>query len=370
MSTQAPPEDLLSQVPLDRLPDLPPNSVEPEVVLRRAMNTEKRLAKLHRDLATERAKSAQLQMDVDLLLRQSEVLETLDETHQGMYDTFSPKERYSGGPATAIFVNTDWHTEEKVDPSTINGLNEFNLEVAAKRIERCTERFLAILDASRSMSKIDHLVLAYLGDHITGQLHEDQSEDNYLSPTEALIFVRDQMHSQIDTIKKHAKVSQIDIYATPGNHGRTTKKPRAATYHKQSYEWLLYKWMERDYSDDPKIHWHVCNSYFNMANIQGKKVRFHHGDEITYRGGENGLAVPVVKSIRRWNESVTADLDIMGHWHQFIWQPRFVVSNCLIGYSAYAQRRVKAPYTEPSQTFIVIDRARAGAVDAKEVFCD
>lgn len=370
MDSNAPQEDMLSDVPLSRLPEMPPDSVAPELLVRRALNAERRASKFYRELATERAQKKQLERDLETLASQADVLDALDQSQPDAYETYEVRKGYSGGSATAMLVLTDWHSEERVDPSTINGLNEYSPEIAAKRVERCVERFLVLLDSVRSISKIEHVVIPVLGDLITGYIHEELVEENHLSPTEALIFVRDQLHSAVDTIAKEAGVDHIDIYTAAGNHGRTTSKRRIANSHKNSYEWLLYQWMAKDYQSDPKVDWHISNGYFNMAEIQGKRVRFHHGDGISYQGGVNGIGVPVMKSIWKWDGSVPADLDVFGHWHQFLFQPKFISCNCLIGYNAYAQKVVKAPYSNPSQTFVVIDKKRPGAVDVREVFCD
>lgn len=364
------PAEALRDIPLDRLPEMPANSIEAEVLLRRAMNAEQSVAKVKRELIVERSQRKQLQQDVELLLRQSEVMSTLADTAPEMYESFAPPEEHvSGGEAAALLVLTDWHFEEKVDPSTLNDLNEFNPDIARTRLKTVVERFLTLLDSTRSMSNVKQLVFAVLGDLITGHLHDDQKESNFMFPTEALLEVRDALHSTIDAIVKESGIKEVDVYTSFGNHGRNTQKPRVSTSHLTSYEWLLYKWMARDYAKTG-VRWHVSNAYFNMANICGKRIRFHHGDAIKYQGGIGGITVPVIKAIRNWDDGLDADLDVFGHWHQFLRHPKFVACNCLIGYSAYAQKIVKAPYSLPSQTYLVIDRERPGAVDVREVFCD
>lgn len=368
------PAEVLQEVSLSKLPSLPPNSVEPELILQRLKAAEQRVSRLKRDFLVEQSQRKQLEEEVELLAAQSAILSTLDETRPEEYPRYSQpiEEIYSGASATAILVLTDWHCEERVDPGTINGLNEYNLEIASQRVKCCVERFLALLDSVRSLSKVRRVAIAILGDMITGHLHDDQKESNYLSPTEALMFARDHLHSAIDTIARESNVEGVDIYTSWGNHSRTVIKPRAATSHKHSYEWMLYKWMAKDYLSDSKVQWHVSDSYFNLARIEGKRIRFHHGDEIRYGGGVGGITVPIVKAIQKWDETqeLRADLDVFGHWHQFLRHPKFVVSNCLIGYNAYAMRRVKAAYSPPSQTFLVIDKNRPGAVDVREIYCD
>jgi len=368
------PAELLAQVPLTQLPNLPPDSIESEIskkqAIERAMSAERDKAKLYRDLVTERTLRKHLQEEIELMVEQTEVLRMLQDTAKDVYDAYPLKDIYSGGSATAMLVLTDWHCEEHVDPETINGLNEFNLEIAAERIRNCTQRFLGLLESVRSISNIRRVAIPILGDMITGHLHDDQKESNLLSPTEALIFARDHLHSVIDTISTEAGIDGVDIYTCIGNHGRTTDRPRVATAYKQSYEWLLYQWMAKDYENNPKVNWHVNNSYFNVAMIEGKHIRFHHGDELRYQGGVGGITIPVLKAIQSWGNNPPSDLDVFGHWHQFLRHPKFVACNCLIGYNAYAQRRVKASFSLPSQTFIVIDRNRPGAVDVREIFCD
>lgn len=363
-------EESLKDVPLDKLAEMPPNTVEPEIAIRRALESDAKVSKLKRELLLERSQRRQLQQDVELLLAQSEVMDALTTTVPESYATYAPpEEAYSGGDAAAIFVLTDWHYEEQVDPSTVNNLNAFSPEIAKKRLECVTQRFLTLLDSVRSLSNIKQIVIPVLGDLITGHLHDDQKESNHMFPTEALLEVRDQLHAVIDTVAKESGIQEIDIYTSNGNHGRTVPKPRVSTAYKTSYEWLLYRWMEKDYRNS-HIRWHVSNSYFNMAHVCGKTLRFHHGDSIKYNGGVGGITIPVLKAIRNWDDGLKSDLDFFGHWHQFMWHPKFVACNCLIGYSAYAQMRVKAPFSLPSQTFAVIDRDRPGAVDVREIYCD
>lgn len=363
-------EESLKDIPLDKLAEMPPNTIEPEIAIRRAIESDQKLSKLKRELLIERSQRRQLQQDVELLLAQSEVMDVLSTTVPDAYETYAPpEESYSGGDAAALFVLTDWHFEEKVDPATVNGLNSYSPDIAAKRLRAATERFLVLLDSVRSLSNIQQVVIPVLGDLITGHLHDDQSESNYMFPTEALIEVRDRLHEVIDTVAKESGIKEVDVYTCQGNHSRTTAKPRVSTYYQTSYEWLLYKFMEKDYAKS-HIRWHVSNSYFNIANIVGKKVRFHHGDSIKYQGGVGGITIPVLKAIRNWDDGLQSDIDFFGHWHQFLRHPKFVACNCLIGYSAYAQMRVKAPFSVPSQTFAVLDRNRPGAVDVREIFCD
>lgn len=271
------------------------------------------------------------------------------------------------GEATAIFVLSDWHAEETVDPATINGLNEHSLKSCKTKVENCFSRFLIMTDMIRSLTKIDNLVVAALGDFITGYIHEELEENNSLSPTEAVLFVSDLLVNGIRFLKREGKFKSIIVPTCVGNHGRTGKQKRIASAYANSYEWLMYKTLEK-YVQEPGVTWKVENSYHNWLNIQGFDVRFHHGDYISYGGGVGGISIAVNKAIAQWNKVQVADFDYFGHFHQFMNSNRCCCNSSVIGYNAYALS-IKAEFEVPSQTISVISKNR-GKILTDRVFCD
>jgi hypothetical protein len=55
-----------------------------------------------------------------------------------------------------------------------------------------------------------------------------------------------------------------------------------------------------------------------------------------------------------WNRNRAAQLDCMGHFHQYCDGGNFVVNGSLIGYSPYAVS-IKGAYERPSQSFFLIN---------------
>lgn len=327
---------------------------------------ERQVSRLKQELKTSFAKLENAELELDVTAKRHDFLDAISRDPSVEYGCRKHK---SSGKATAVLILNDWHSEERVDPEVVNGVNEYNLEIAERRIRAVFERAVVLLDSSRHLSNIKDIVVAVLGDMITGYLHEELEESNYLSPTEACLFVQDHLCAGIDYLVKHANVDSITIPACIGNHGRNCKRPRYSTAWKNSYEWLLYKQMERYYRNNPKVKWKIERSYHNCLDIQGKRVRFHHGDAINYWGGVGGVTIPALKAIAQWDKMERADLDVFGHLHQFMRHQKFVLCNCLIGHNAFAIR-IKADYSIPTQTFMVIDKERPGAVEVKEVFCD
>jgi hypothetical protein len=260
-----------------------------------------------------------------------------------------------GHESAAVAVLSDWHVEEKVDPRTVSELNEFNLEIADKRIEKATKAILRLTDIERGGRDIPVLVLAILGDLMTGYIHEELREENELSPTQTILWLRERLSKMINTIRKEGGFEQIIIPCSIGNHGRTTIKPRHSTAYKNSYEWLLYKLLEQEITDG--VTWFIGESYHTYLNIYDKIFRLHHGDGLKYQGGIGGLTIPVEKAIAAWNKGRHADLDIFGHWHTSQQNPKWISNGSLVGTNSYSIS-IKAPYEPPQQTYFLFDAKR------------
>jgi len=260
-----------------------------------------------------------------------------------------------GHESAAVAVLSDWHVEERVDPKTVSNLNEFSIEIADKRIEKATKAILRLTEIERNGRDIPILVLAILGDLMTGYIHEELREENELSPTQTILWLRQRLTKLVNTIKKEGNFDHIFIPCSIGNHGRTTIKPRHSTAYKNSYEWLLYKLMEQEITDG--VTWLVGESYHTYLEVYGKTFRLHHGDGLKYQGGIGGLTIPVEKAISSWNKAKYADLDIFGHWHTSQQNPKWVSNGSLVGHNAYSSA-IKASYEPPQQTYFLFDNKR------------
>ena len=259
-----------------------------------------------------------------------------------------------GGEATAFAIAGDWHVEETVDPRTVNGLNEYSLEIAERRIAQFFHSTLRLVEIERSGTKIENLVLVLLGDMMTGYIHDELQESNGLSPTETVLWLRQRIKGGLELLKAKGGFKRILVTCSYGNHGRTTKKPRHATGAKNSYEWMMYH-MLRD--DVPGVEWMIADGYHLFFEVYGRLIRQHHGDNVQYQGGIGGLTIPTEKAIAGWNKARTPYLDLFGHHHTAQQNPRWICNGSLIGYGAYSIA-IKAGYEAPQQTFFLLDSKR------------
>lgn len=269
--------------------------------------------------------------------------------------------------SVAVAVASDWHCEETVEARKVNGKNEYNLGVAAKRIEAFFSRVVHLTDLQRNGTDIDTLLLPILGDIITGYIHDELVESNGASPVDALLWVAPRLANGIRYLRDKGGFKRLIIPCCVGNHGRTTAKRRIKTRVENSYEWMLYHMLARELAD-PKIEWHICPGYHQFVEVYDLTLRCHHGDAIRYAGGVGGITIPVNKAISQWDKTIRADLDLFGHYHQTLWGRKFVSNGSLIGYNEFAVE-IKGDYEPPQQAWFLL-RAGRGRTLHGPIFVD
>ena len=260
---------------------------------------------------------------------------------------------------TAIAVGGDWHVFESVKPEQVNGLNEYNPEIAKDSIDEFFKGIVAWTNVHRSKLKIKTLVLALIGDFMSGMIHDDLAENNAGTPQEEIIFIMDRLTAGIDFLLKNGDFKEIVIACCDGNHGRDTKFTRTAGRVKHSHEWLLYQFLAKLYRERgvKNIKFNITSSYHLYQDIYDWKFRIHHGDACRYLGGVGGLTIPINKAIFAWNQNIKVDFDILGHYHQSLYPGNFICNGSIIGYSPYALQ-IKASYERPQQAFLIVDSKR------------
>lgn len=268
----------------------------------------------------------------------------------------------SGSEATAFLIASDWHTEEIVEGRSISYLNEYNENIAKKRADNFFRNGTRLVNIFRNYGNIKTIVLALLGDFITGNIHEENVETARLQPTFAILEVKTMLISGIYHILQNTDCDII-LVCSSGNHARITKDRRHATEAGHSLEYVMYEWIADHFRAEKRVKVMNSDSYHTYLNVYGDSIRFHHGHDLKYNGGVGGIYIPVNKAIAQWNKAKKADLDVFGHWHQQRDGGNFISNGSLIGYNAYALS-IKADYEAPKQTFFLWDKKRKKSVVA------
>lgn len=258
--------------------------------------------------------------------------------------------------ATAVVLASDWHLEEIVNPATVNNMNKFNTDIAKKRVDQFFQHTLKMLKKEQQSVKIDNLVLALLGDFISGNIHDELLENCSMRPIEAIIFAENLIAGGIQFLLDNSDVN-VTIPCHVGNHTRITKKIHVSTESGNSLETFMYHHLLNHFKGNPRVNFLVSDGYLSYLTIYNFTIRFHHGHAVKYGGGVGGITIPARKAISQWQKIKHADLDCFGHFHQFFDGGNFICNGSLIGYNAFAIF-IKGDYEKPRQAFFLIDKKR------------
>jgi hypothetical protein len=259
--------------------------------------------------------------------------------------------------ATAVWVASDWHIEERVDPKKINNLSEYTLDIARQRSQDFFRYGLRLTEILDKDVEIKTIVLALLGDFITNrELHPELSELCVLEPMHAIIEAQNLLASGIQFVLDNSKYNLV-IVCHSGNHARTTDTTRFATEAGHSLEYMMYHFLADHFRSEPRIKFIIPESYHSYIDVYDKVIRFHHGHALRYGGGIGGIYIPVNKALNQWNKARRADIDVFGHWHQQRDGGNFICNGSMIGYNAYAVS-IKADFETPKQTLFLVDQKR------------
>lgn len=267
-----------------------------------------------------------------------------------------PRKSNKNGESVAVVVASDWHIEETVSPDTVSDMNEYTLEIARARADEFFRGALRLTEICSGSTNINTMVLALLGDFISGDIHDELLETCSLQPVEAIIEAKNIIASGIEFLLKNSKLNLV-IPCHSGNHARTTKQSRHATEAGHSLEYAMYHYLADHFRNERRVKFLIPRGYHSFVDVLGTRIRFHHGHNLKYGGGVGGLTIPVNKAIAQWNKTGWADLDVFGHWHQRLDGGNFIANGSMIGFNAYAVS-IKAGFEKPSQTFFLINKER------------
>ena len=308
-----------------------------------------------RELDTAHARIAELERRLELMARIDDAASALTPARVSRKGRTRTGDKRVGA---AFTVASDWHVEERVDPKVVQGLNEYNPTIAARRIERYFQGLEWLILENRQSHTLHELWVAALGDFITGYIHEELLESNFSSPLQAIEFWLDHFEKGLRYLINVVPDLTIKVACRFGNHGRTTPKTRIATAAANSFEWFAYCQLAKMLRDVPQIEVHVTEGHHSVIEIYKQRVHLHHGDSIRSAGGIGGIDVPLNRAVAQWRNKYKSDISVVGHFHRFQMGERLVTNGSLIGYGAYSDWLASADPEPPQQAFCVFDERR------------
>jgi hypothetical protein len=265
-----------------------------------------------------------------------------------------------------LILASDWHWGEFVDPDQVGGMNSFNRKIAKERVKIFGKAVIDLCFNHMTNPSYPGVVFCVGGDMITGGIHEDLRETNDGTVTMSVVEVEEQLIGFITMLAD--KFGKVFVPCVPGNHGRTTLKPRAKNRVYDSWEWVIYQHLEQWFAKDPRVTIHVPNEVDAHFAIYGHRFMLTHGDTLGVKGGDGiiGALGPIARGaikVGRSEAQCGRDFDtlLIGHYHTYI--PRgdavpVLANGSLIGYNEYARLVLRAGPTRPTQALAFIHPKR------------
>jgi transposase-like protein len=242
-------------------------------------------------------------------------------------------------PGVPTLFLSDLHWGEVVHPSEINGVNEYNLEIARRRLKSAAETAIELLRIISPKMEYPGIVCALGGDMISGNIHEELQASNEL---QTMPTVLDLFGHLVALIKLLADTfGRVFLPCVGGNHGRDTHKIWSKGRNHTSFDWLLYCFLAKHFEGDRRVTFFIPDGPDAYYRIYSHRYLLTHGDQ--FRGGDGviGALGPIIRGDHK-KRSRNAQVDmayetmLLGHWHQYIHLTRLIVNGSLKGMDEYA----------------------------------
>lgn len=265
------------------------------------------------------------------------------------------KKRDHRGILVASF--SDYHVGEHVDPREMAWYNAYNMDIAEKRVRRFFERTILIPRQYLAGVKYDGVVLASLGDTISGDIHDEYRDTNELSNYDAIVEVIPWLEEGIGMLAD--EYEKVHVVCVPGNHPRDSKRPRYKKRSAHNADTLISKLVAKKFRNDDRVTFDIPDGISADFSVYETKFRVEHGDEATGGSGIQGAMLPLALRTHRVRKQAQAegrpfDVLMMGHWHQLMSLPGkgFIVNGAGKGYDEFA--RAKGFEPEPPQQALTL----------------
>lgn len=261
-------------------------------------------------------------------------------------------------PGVPMTIWSDWHFGEVVRPEEVAGMNEFNLEIAKRRVEKLVDVTVELcrkhMGGGDTAASYPGIVVMLGGDMMSGDIHEELFATNDRTTQQTINDLTDVLAAALERMAD--EFGKVFVPCVVGNHGRASRKPRMKGRVFTSHEWNVYVNLERHFRKDKRLQFFIPSETDAHFKVCGHRFLLTHGDSLGVKGGDGiiGAIGPIMRGSIKVGNSEAAigrnvDTIVMGHWHQMLWLPGCIVNGALKGYDEYARLAMRAPYSRPSQ---------------------
>lgn len=326
-----------------------------------------KLSKLFKDYEQAQQEIAELNLKLDQTLQ----LVTAD-AESPFWTLPIETDEYISDDIPVLLVS-DVHYGENVNPREVPDGNCYSPRVSDERWDRLINNTIL---KTRTKSKLKckkskGIVVCFLGDDISGDIHDELKETNFQTPIDACMSVAQQKIKMLKAFEQEfGKVWAISVM---GNHGRTNKKPQSKGVGEHNYDTLITAIVQKQLEDNKNITFYTPKSGEAYFELNGYNFLATHGDRIGSRGGQGfiGCSATIARGQHKTRQAYSQikkpiDWLLIGHFHTPILLEHTIANGTLVGYSQYA-RDLKIEPSYPSQTLFYVDKTY-GVTDVSRIY--
>lgn len=207
------------------------------------------------------------------------------EPPEWVFNTQTTTSKTTGIPCLVL---SDLHFSEIVDPSQVLFRNEYNIDIATRRLYTIIERSVDLLKNHIVNPNYPGFVLKVLGDMFSGNIHEELRISNELTIFQSFHILFEIMKKSIDILAN--EFGRVFIVWVSGNHSRNTPKIQAKGFAYENFDWHLGIMLQKFFENDERIKFLISDGWDIQYRIYGWTFRATHGAQ--FRGGD-GIIGPL-----------------------------------------------------------------------------
>lgn len=260
-------------------------------------------------------------------------------------------------PEIPMLLTSDFQCGEVIRPEEIDFPNRYNGDVFVERYRSLVDTAIKLAELHDPQMRYPGFVYNRGGDAISGNIHADLAETQSLTCIEQVKLVATEEIRGLELLLD--AFPQVTVYSVPGNHDRTTFKPRAKRYVDLSYDDLTLFTMEQYFKarGEKRITFSAPRSGDAYYAVFNTRFLLTHGDRMGSRGGQGfiGPAATIMRGIQKIRQQYArqgkaVDYVMHGHYHVAMDLPNGISNGSLAGFSEYAKNELRAEPELPSQS--------------------
>lgn len=274
-----------------------------------------------------------------------------------------------------VLFTSDFQFGEVVDLDDMEGINEYNVEIAVRRYNTLIDKTVDLCFNHTANPEFPGIIYLRGGDAISGGIHDELAETDEYTPPEAVVALARHEIAGIEHLAD--RFDRVHVISVPGNHDRTTMKKRHKKMVAGSYELMVQAMMQIHFEakNDSRVSFHTPRSGDAYFPVWGWQFLLTHGDRIG-TGGGTGYIGPIATitrgfaKIKQQHSALGKMLHFIltGHFHTSCEPPGGFGNGSLVGPSEYA-RDLRAVLEAPNQWLLMV-HPEQGVTQRRKIYVE